>query len=102
MIVRYIGDMNRVLSECKRVLKKDGQAVFVIGDSTIHGVFVKNSEGLIHIAQINGLRFLSRTTRPLPESRRYLPPPNACTSGIKMQSRMRKEVILRFAVEPEC
>jgi DNA modification methylase len=102
MIVRYIGDMKRVLSECKRVLKKDGQAVFVIGDSTIHGVFVKNSEGLIHIAQINGLRLLSRTTRPLPESRRYLPPPNACTSGIKMQSRMRKEVILRFAVEPEC
>ena len=42
IVIRYIKDMNCVLSECKRVMKKDAQAVFVIGDSTLQGVFIKN------------------------------------------------------------
>jgi len=96
MVVRYVIDMDRVFSECRRVLKKDRQAIVVIGDSIIAGVFVKNSEGLIHLAQKNGFQFSSGTTHLIPENRRYLPPPNVSTVGYEMQSRMREEVILRF------
>jgi DNA modification methylase len=96
MVIRYIADMNRVFSECRRVLKKTGKAVFVIGDSTVRGVFLRNSEALIHLAARNGFKLLSKDTRPLAENRRYLPPPNVEAAGNKMQSRMREEVILKF------
>ncbi len=96
MMLRYIIDMNSVIAECKRVMKKDGKAIFVIGDSTIGGVFVRNSEGLISLAKMNGLNLCSKITRPLPENRRYLPPPNSKVAGHKLQSRMREEVILHF------
>jgi ubiquinone/menaquinone biosynthesis C-methylase UbiE len=96
MVLRYIVDMNRVISECRRVTKKNGKVILVIGDSTVSGVFVRNSEGLIRLAEINGLELSSKITRSLPGNRRYLPPPNSETSGHKMQSRMREEVILYF------
>ena len=98
MVSRYISDMNRVFYELKRVLKKNGKAIIVIGDSMIRGVFVNNSEGLIYLAHQNGMRLLSRATRTLAENRRYLPPPNSWASGSKMQTRMKEEVVLKFAV----
>ncbi|MDO8491335.1 MAG: hypothetical protein Q7T04_04905 [Dehalococcoidia bacterium] len=96
LVMKYILDMNRVISECRRVLTKNGQAVFVIGDSNVGGVFVKNSEGLISLATRNGFALLGKVTRPLPVNRRYLPPPNLEKSGNSLQSRMREEVILSF------
>ena len=76
--------------------QKDGRAIFVIGDSTVGGVFLRNSEALIHLAQRNGFILLSKNTRPLAENRGYLPPPHAEAAGSKMQNRMREEVILKF------
>jgi DNA modification methylase len=96
MIVRYLNDMGNVLSECRRVLKNNGQAILVIGNSAIRGVYINNSEALISLAQNRGFRLVSRTSRSLPESRRYLPPPNSKKAGKRMQKRMREEVILRF------
>jgi len=98
MIMRYLNDMSNVLSECRRVLKDSGQALFVIGNSAIRGVRIKNSEALIRLAQKGGFKLSSRTSRPLPESRRYLPPPSSKKAGQRMQNRMREEVILRFIV----
>jgi DNA modification methylase len=98
MIMRYLDDMSHVISECGRVLRDDGQAVFVIGNSSIRGVYVKNSEALIDLAQKSGFKLSSKTVRPLLESRRYLPPPNSEKSGRKMKNRMREESILRFIV----
>ena len=97
MMLRYVGDMDLVFSECRRVLKPDGQAFFVIGNSSVAGVFVRNSEGLINLANNHGFTLVSSATRPLPENRRYLPPPNFDTSGERMQNRMREEVILKFS-----
>lgn len=96
VVSKYLSNMNRVISECRRVLKKNGQAIFVIGDSTIDGVFVSNSEGLIGLAKRNGLKLRSKVTRSLPENRRYLPPPTSEISGHKLQGRMREEVVLSF------
>lgn len=98
MIMRYLHDMGHVISECRRVLRDDGQAVIVIGNSSIRGVYVRNSEALIDLAQNSGLRLSSKTTRRLPQSRRYLPPPDSAKAGRKMKNRMREEAVLRFVV----
>ena len=100
MIKRFLYDMKSLITEVARVLKLGGRAVFVVGDSTMRGVFIKNSLALIELAAAENLELASRATRPIPESRRYLPPPNLEKSGKKMQKRMREEVVLEFVLRP--
>ena len=96
MLSRYTHDMNEVLGECARVLKKNGRAIFVVGDSTLQGTFIKNSAGITKLAENQGLVLISRKVRPIEKNRRYLPPPNSQQSGRKLQRRMREEIILEF------
>jgi DNA modification methylase len=100
MLAQYAYDMNSVLAEISRVLRQHGEAVVVVGNSTIGGVFVKNSHGLTYLAKANGLILNSTRRRPLLENRRYLPPPGKRDSGKLLRSRMREEVILTFAKSP--
>ncbi len=97
MIRRYVFDMKQVMKECARVLKVNGKAIFVVGDSTIRGVFIKNSEALASLAKHHGLTLVSYATRPIETRRRYLPPPESIKAGGTMQNRMREEVILHFS-----
>jgi SAM-dependent methyltransferase len=99
MVRRYVWDMGKVMKECARVLKREGCAVFVLGDSAIRGVFIKNSEALIQLAENHGLSLVSRNKRPIETKRRYLPPPESKRAGDKMQGRMREEVILEFRAD---
>jgi hypothetical protein len=96
MLTRYVKDMCLVMSEIRRVLKPCGRAVMVIGDSSISGVFIKNSNALIALGKKNALKLVSKKNRPLPANRRYLPPPNSERSGVALRSRMKSEVILTF------
>jgi DNA modification methylase len=97
MIRRYVSDMKQVMKECSRVLKVNGKAIFVVGDSTIRGVFIKNSDAMTSLAKHYGLTLVSYTTRPIETRRRYLPPPESIKAGDRMQNRMREEVILHFS-----
>jgi len=97
MLARYANDMNAVIAEISRVLKRNGKAVIVIGNSMIRGTFIQNSRALAHLAQVNGLTLTSTRRRPLLENRRYLPPPGKKISGNLLRSRMNEEVILTFA-----
>ena len=99
MVRRYVRDMGKVMEECARVLKRGGRAVFVVGDSAIRGVFVRNSGALIRLADSSGLSLVSRNTRPIEAKRRYLPPPESERAGGKMRGRMREEVILEFRAD---
>lgn len=96
ILLQYAYDMSEVISEIKRVLAQDGRAIFVIGDSTTRGTFVRNSKLIEHLAAKQGFLLRSTIRRELPVSRRYLPPPNSKKSGVEMQRRMREEVILTF------
>lgn len=96
MLTHYVSDMNLIMKEISRVLVTSGKATLVVGDSTIRGIFIENSKAISYLGAQNGLKMISRRHRPLPENRRYLPPPEANTSGAKLQSRMREEVILTF------
>ena len=96
MLHRYVLDMRAVIEESSRVLKPKGGAIFVVGDSAIRGVFVKNSEAIMQLANQMGLSLVSHDVRPIEAGRRYLPPPESRGAGSKMQGRMREEVVLEF------
>lgn len=92
MIERYVMDMHKMVSEVARVLKSGCRATFVMGDSCLHGVFIRNSEALAVAGRLVGLGKAARRKRDLPNGSRYLPTPD---SG-KLAKRMRREVILYF------
>jgi len=96
IILRYIIDMNGVISEISRVVRRNGRVIFVVGDSTLHGIFVKNSLVLIELSKQHSLKLTSTKKRPLPENRRYLPSPTFSKSGQALSKRMREEIILCF------
>lgn len=100
MLVRYLFDLEAVMSEIHRVLKVNGQAIIVIGDSAIRKVFVKNSSAIIALAEKKGLSLVSKKTRRIPDNRRYLPPPASSGAGVELSSRMKEEVILKFQSIP--
>jgi len=96
MLRRYAHDMNNVLRECARVLRRKGHAIFVVGDSSVRGLFIRNSECIAQLAAAHGFSLVSKIVRLIAQNRRYLPPPNSQQAGSQLQSRMREEVILKF------
>ena len=96
LLARYVWDMQRSLAEVARVLCHGGRAVYVVGNSTVRGTFIKNSSIVEAAAKQNGLTLHSRQSRALPANRRYMPPPKKGASGAGMDSRMRREVVMLF------
>ena len=96
IIRRYVFDMLSVISETERVLRDGGQAIIVVGDSTVAGEYVKNSDIVAVLGDRFRLRLLNRKEREIPPNRRYLPPPTAGGAGKSLQQRMRKEVVMTF------
>ena len=94
MLARYVHDMDRVIGEIARVLVPTGRAIFVIGDCTMRGVFVSNSTVFRKLGEEHGLKVVSTKRRPLPDNRRYLPPPSHDLSGKRLQNRVREEIVL--------
>jgi len=95
-LARYLADMAQVMTEIHRVLKPGGAAVLVVGDTTRRGVFICNSDALVHLGKIHGLDLVQRAQRVLPPNRRYLPPPSAGKPGDLLDGRLRNEVLLTF------
>ena len=92
ILARYVDDMQRVVRETARVLVGGGRAVYVIGENTMRGTFIRNSMILKEIADGAGLRCVSSHSRELPANRRYLPPPSAHATAL--DKRMRREVVI--------
>lgn len=93
---RFVGDLGQLMTEAFRVLRPGGRAIYVIGDSTLRGVFVRNTELVIAAAQRAGLTLVAQSQRELPPMKRYLPPPGDATVG-PLSIRMRTESVLSFA-----
>lgn len=95
MIDRYLLDLLSVTAEAARVLRPGGRAVFVVGNSTLRGVFIRNANALAAAATHGPLTLVSEYERELPNQHRYLPPPTS-TPASSVQRRMRTETILTF------
>jgi len=94
LVAAYISDMRLALQEVARVLVPGGRAVYVIGENTVRGVYIRNAKIVRVLAAKLGLYLQKTSRRPLPANRRYLPPP---TGGAQtMDGRMRYEIILQL------
>lgn len=91
---KYALDLRATLQEVRRVLRRRGTALIVVGDNRIRGHFMRNSRVVEDVANAVGLRLVSRNTRKLPPNRRYLPPPSGEDS---LGKRMAEEVLLAFS-----
>jgi len=97
VLTRYIRDMRRAMREVARVLAPGGKAVYVIGENTVRGTYIRTSHIISAIAKLCGLRIEYRRVRELPANRRYLPPPAPGSNSDSMDARMRREIVLAFA-----
>jgi histidine kinase/DNA gyrase B/HSP90-like ATPase len=87
--------ISEVLLEA-HLYQQGGTAVLVVGNCSLGRTFVKNSRGIELLAESVGLAKWRSRKRPLPENRRYLPPPESSSAGKQLKKRMRQEVILTF------
>jgi DNA modification methylase len=94
MIERYAEDMYRLMSEIARVLKSDGRANLVVGNSNLRGVFIENSKGFSAAGRMVGLKVTRKVERNLPTRKRYLPIPKE--RNAPLGKRMRTETVLTF------
>jgi hypothetical protein len=94
ILIRYIVDMRDSIKEVARVLEEGGKAVYVVGENTVRGTYIRNSTIMSKLAEAVGLTQIERRTRALPANRRYMPPPS--TNIGAMDARMRREVVLTF------
>jgi tRNA G10 N-methylase Trm11 len=92
MIIRYAGDLERMMHQAARVLRKGGVATYVLGNSCLKDVFIRNSEGVAVAGAHAGLNLAKVTERDLPAANRYLP----LTQSGSLSKRMRTETILTF------
>jgi len=97
ILARYIDDMRKAIREVARVLVPGGKAVYVIGENTIRGTYIRTATIISALASQSGLHQTERHVRTLPASRRYLPPPTTLSDTESLAARMRKEVVLSFA-----
>lgn len=97
MFSRYVLDMVALMKEVGRVLKPNGRAVLVVGNSSLKGIFIQNTMAVTLAAELAGLRLVGEPReRELPANRRYLPPPSPKNTST-LTNRMRTETILEFA-----
>jgi hypothetical protein len=97
VLTRYVQDVRLAVREVARVLVRGGRAVYVVGENTVRGTFIRNARIVTDVAEASGLTLAERRVRALPANRRYLPPPSRQSSDAMLDGRMRREVVLAFA-----
>lgn len=92
MVERYAGDLLRMLKQVERVLSSTGHATFVVGNSCLKDIFIRNSDGVAEAAAHAGLVLTETRERDLPAGSRYLP----VTAYGSLSKRMRTETVMTF------
>ena len=96
-IRRYALDMNAVLQQIRRVIKRGGLVVLVVGNSFLRGATIDNASLIGALAAGLGFRLKSRQVRDIPARRRYLPPPGDRKNALDV--RIRTEAVLSFGLD---
>lgn len=96
ILARYVDDMRSAINEVGRVLTRGGRAVYVIGENSLRGTYIRTSTIIRKLAESVGLTLVERLIRTLPSSRRYMPPPASGYCGGNIEARIRRELVLTF------
>lgn len=94
IVLQYATDIREFVGKISRVLKPGGRCVYVVGNSCLRGVFIKNSSAVAVASQLLGLKLVDEAERELPESSRYLPITVERDNSIGR--RMRTEMVMTF------
>lgn len=94
MLKRYYRDLCGITKEAFRVLKNGRAATYVIGNSTIKGYEIPNSDLMILAAKKAGFCVKKHHVRDIPENKRYMPLVNSASTSLS--KRMREEHIIVF------
>lgn len=94
MIHRYVNDIRKMHRQFSRVLKKNGKLHAVVGNSTLHDVYVPNSEIFRICGEEFGFSLIEESVREIPANKRYLPTVSAAG---ELEKRMRHEVVQSFS-----
>ena len=63
-VIQYCLDMQDVMVELRRVLKKTGKALFIVGrESMVRGIPFENGDLVASLAEISGFRIILRQNR---------------------------------------
>ncbi len=92
---RYLVDMLESMQEISRILKPGSNAILVVGNSNLKGVFIENTMAASLAASMVGLELIRRKDRILPTNSRYLPPPSSHDPS-SLAKRMRTEAVMTF------
>ncbi len=96
MVLKYAIDINSMMKSSSRVLKKDGRATYIVGNSYIRGIYIDNASIVKQAAARSGMRLNEEYKREILASRRYLPPPASDTHE-SLRRRMGTESIMTFS-----
>ena len=94
LVEGYTAEMGAVTKEIARTLVPGGTAVIVVGNPTITGTHVDTAEIFKALNSLIGLHLVSESTRPIPGSSRYLPPPGSMPRNSPLSKRLAEEAIL--------
>ena len=91
---RYFGEMSAVISEMRRVLKRDRAAVIVVGTSNLRGIDVETHKGLAAIAKSVGFDLAEIGVRRLDRDKRMMPARWNGQRQSQIESRMHEEYVI--------
>lgn len=92
-ILRFAHDMVSFSKQLRRVLKSDGSAVVVVGNSTLKGNYIRNDLIAQRALEAVGFVLTSRHERDIPPQNRYMAV-RSSSSDTALAKRMRSEVVL--------
>ena len=91
---RYFGEMAAVIAEMRRVLKRGGAAVIVVGTSNLRGVDVETHRGLAAIGESAGFDLAGIGVRRLDRDKRMMPARWGAQSDSQIEARMHDEYVI--------
>ena len=91
---RYFGEMAAVIAEMRRVLKRGGAAVIVVGTSNLRGIDVETHKGLAAIGESAGFELSGIGVRRLDRDKRMMPARWETQPDSQIEARMHGEYVI--------